>query len=352
MGNEVVAASGGQVVAVAESAADLKRHVQVIQQTMAAVMKPGVHYGKPFVGKRGDDDQEEDDPRAAQERERKKLVLLKPGAEVLGMAFHIAPKYEIDADEMDGGHVAYRIRCIGTHQGTGVVLGEGLGEASTLEEKYRWRRAVCDEEYDQAEVRRVKWQGGRTKQWKVFQVGENPADKRNTVLKMACKRAHVAMILNVTAASDMFTQDLDDEIDGDATERTDAGPERKKPQARGKGAAGAPPAATPTPAPKALTPEQNREAAKARISARLVDLKVTVAQACADCKIPNFETLTKAEFETLSKYADELERARAEAAKSAGAPAGAEQPEPTATATGTTADFVDAMNEAERKGGA
>ncbi|MTV64573.1 hypothetical protein GM539_14660, partial [Streptococcus pneumoniae] len=32
----------------------------------------------------------------------------------------------------------------------------------------------------------------------------------NTVLKMACKRAKMAMVLNVTAASDCFSQDLED----------------------------------------------------------------------------------------------------------------------------------------------
>ena len=42
------------------------------------------------------------------------------------------------------------------------------------------------------------------------QVRTEPADLANTVLKMACKRAQLAMTLNVTAASDIFSQDLDD----------------------------------------------------------------------------------------------------------------------------------------------
>jgi hypothetical protein len=41
-------------------------------------------------------------------------------------------------------------------------------------------------------------------------VRTEPADLANTVLKMACKRAKMAMVLNVTAASDCFTQDLED----------------------------------------------------------------------------------------------------------------------------------------------
>ena len=41
---------------------------------------------------------------------------------------------------------------------------------------------------------------------------ENPdiADTYNTVLKMACKRALVAAVLNTLAVSDLFTQDVED----------------------------------------------------------------------------------------------------------------------------------------------
>ena len=39
---------------------------------------------------------------------------------------------------------------------------------------------------------------------------DNPADYYNTVLKMAKKRAHVDAILTATAASDCFTQDVED----------------------------------------------------------------------------------------------------------------------------------------------
>ena len=39
---------------------------------------------------------------------------------------------------------------------------------------------------------------------------DNPADYYNTALKMAKKRAHVDAILTATAASDCFTQDVED----------------------------------------------------------------------------------------------------------------------------------------------
>ena len=50
----------------------------------------------------------------------------------------------------------------------------------------------------------------RDSHYTVQQVRTESADLANTVLKMACKRAKIAMVLNVTAASDMFGQDLED----------------------------------------------------------------------------------------------------------------------------------------------
>ena len=38
----------------------------------------------------------------------------------------------------------------------------------------------------------------------------NLADQYNTVRKMGCKRAHIAAMLFVTCASEIFTQDLED----------------------------------------------------------------------------------------------------------------------------------------------
>ena len=48
------------------------------------------------------------------------------------------------------------------------------------------------------------------KEFEIQQVRVEPADISNTVLKMACKRAEVAMVLTVLAAGDIFSQDLED----------------------------------------------------------------------------------------------------------------------------------------------
>jgi hypothetical protein len=172
--------------------ADIISHVAMVQEVMRSVMKPDVHYGK-IPG-------------------TPKPTLYKPGAELLGMTFHIAPSFQTE-DLSTADMVRYRVTCVGTHQGTGTVMGEGKGEASSSEEKYKWRKAICDEEFEATPIhlRRDKFgkaQGGGF--YKQKQVRTEPADLANTVLKMAVKRAQIAMILNALAASDMFSQDLED----------------------------------------------------------------------------------------------------------------------------------------------
>jgi mono/diheme cytochrome c family protein len=172
--------------------ADIIAHVAMVQEVMRAVMKKDVHFGViPGTDK---------------------PTLLKPGAEVLCMAFRIADSYEVEDLSADG-LVRYRVTCTGTHQTTGTVLGTGMGEASSGEEKYKWRKATSPQEYDEtpANLRRTKHVKKRNGEgYSVQQVRTEPADLANTVLKMANKRAKMAMVLNVTAASDCFAQDLED----------------------------------------------------------------------------------------------------------------------------------------------
>lgn len=172
--------------AMALTASDVRANVNLIQQVMDAVMKPDVHYGK-IPG-------------------TPKPTLYKAGCEVLAATFRIAPSYKIE-DLSTADCIRYRVICVGTHQVTGNVLGEGAGECSSNEEKYKWRKAY-DKEFDAAPENRRRIKHG--KEYSTKQVRAEPADCANTILKMACKRAQVAMTLNVTAASDCFAQDLED----------------------------------------------------------------------------------------------------------------------------------------------
>jgi hypothetical protein len=176
-----------------QSAASVRQHVNLIQEVMQAVMKKEVHYGT-IPG-------------------TQKPTLYKPGAEVLCTTFRLAPTYPLVEDLSKQGVSRYRVTCRLTHQTSGVVMGDGMGSCSSEEEKYKWRRPVCDKEFDQTPetMRRVKFARGKGKEvYENKQIRTEPADVDNTILKMAIKRAFIAAVLNVLAASDIFTQDIED----------------------------------------------------------------------------------------------------------------------------------------------
>lgn len=170
------------------SAVEIRQRVNLVQEVMQGIMIRDTHYGT-IPG-------------------TPKPTLYKPGAEVLCVTFRVAPKYKIEDLSVEGV-ARYRVTCSGFHQTTGVDLGEGVGECSSGEEKYKWRGAACKAELDATpeNMRRKKYyKNGNT----ADQIRTEPADLANTILKMACKRAMIAMTLNVTAASDIFTQDIED----------------------------------------------------------------------------------------------------------------------------------------------
>ena len=189
--------------------------VALIQQIMVAAMKDGEHYGKiPGCGS--------------------KPTLLKPGAEKLCLTFRLAPTYVVEERLLERGHREYRVQCTLSSIITKAFIGQGVGVCSTMEAKYRYRQNTA--EPTDKPVPRAYWDvrgedpakaqeliGGRGfsvkkvdgKGWMIARGGEkvehdNPADHYNTVLKMAKKRALVDAVLTATAASDIFTQDLED----------------------------------------------------------------------------------------------------------------------------------------------
>lgn len=173
------------------TAADLKSQAALIQTVLEAVMRKGVHYDTiPGTDK---------------------PTLLKPGAEKIMATFRLAADPEVD-DLSGPDDCTFRVRAK-LMSPSGRLVGTGIGQCSSSEEKYRWRSAVCDEEFEATPEnrRREKWKKGQgSKAYCVRQVRTEPADVANTVLKMAKKRALVDAVLTATAASDIFEQDLDE----------------------------------------------------------------------------------------------------------------------------------------------
>ena len=171
--------------------AEVTSRVRRIQEVMASLMKDGVHYGT-IPG-------------------TPKPTLYQPGAELLCLTFRIAATPRVE-DLCSDETVRYRVTMQATSQVSGELLGEGVGECSSDETKYRWARPTCDEEWAETPEshRREKWARGKNGTYKAKQVRMSPADVANTILKMAAKRALIAMTRTVLACSDQFAQDLED----------------------------------------------------------------------------------------------------------------------------------------------
>lgn len=194
---------------------EIVARVEKVQEVARRVMKEGTHFGK--VPGAGD-----------------KRCLFKPGAELLGLTFQLDPDFEA-TDRWDGDHLECTVKCTLFHAPTGARLGSGIGSCSTRESKYAWRngKAKCPtcghvdaltKSKDKPEFFCWRKKGGCGATFNAKDpaitsqvVGKIPnpdlADQYNTVRKMACKRAHVAAILFVTCASEIFTQDIEEERD-------------------------------------------------------------------------------------------------------------------------------------------
>ena len=154
-----------------------------------------------------------------------KPTLLLPGAQKLLLTFRLAPEFYGEENPRDLGknHREYIIKCRLKHINTGAFWGEGVGSCSTMESKYRYRNEYIDtgdpipQDYRDNKAK-YKADGFVCRKdngnWRWYQYkkteNDNPADVYNTVLKMAKKRALVDAVLTATAASDIFTQDLED----------------------------------------------------------------------------------------------------------------------------------------------
>lgn len=174
------------------SVAEIKTSINLIQEVLASCMKREVHYGTiPGTSK---------------------PTLFKAGSEKILSLFRIA--VDIDVEDLSTRDCSrYRVKARGVLP-TGEIVGCGIGEASTDEEKYRWRAMVCEEEFNATpeDHRRIKWSKGSFGKpaYSVKQIRTNPADLANTCLKMAKKRAQIDLTLTATAASDVFEQDLEE----------------------------------------------------------------------------------------------------------------------------------------------
>ena len=188
---------------------ELKARANMVTEIKRQIMKNGTHFG--VIPGCGD-----------------KPTLLKNGAELLCMAFKLAPEAKVEVADLGNGHREYTVTTTLVSITTGTPIATGLGSCSTMESKYRYRNVAdfeitgqpipADAKERKQEYRRQGY--GMKKvdgawEWVRFkdnQKQENPdiADQYNTVLKMASKRSLVDATLKATGGSCEFTQDIED----------------------------------------------------------------------------------------------------------------------------------------------
>lgn len=144
--------------------------IQKVHEAFQKVMKEGVHYGT-IPG-------------------TPKPSLWQPGADLIAMILGVHPKYEVISATRNADFISYTVQCtlvcIGNQD---MIAGAGVGSCNSREE---------------SQVRKID-SLSRRRNKKV-----SPWEFDNPIMKMACKRAKVSACLSASAATDVFTQDMED----------------------------------------------------------------------------------------------------------------------------------------------
>jgi len=168
-----------------------------------------------------------------------KPSLFQPGADKLSELYGLAPTFpdERTIRNVDWSMIPplfdYEVTCVLLSKRTGMVVAEGKGSCSSYEAKYRWRDAkrLCPNCSQPTIIKGKEEYGGGWLCWtkrggcgakfaegdqkiEGQKTGREPnediADIKNTILKMAQKRAKIAAVLAATRSSGVFTQDVED----------------------------------------------------------------------------------------------------------------------------------------------
>lgn len=168
MNGEIIAVQDRLVVTEKEIQ-QLKYQYDMFRKLQQVVLEENVDYGFP-AGKKSQD---------------QKPSLYKSGAEKLTRLFNLIPEFELIKQVEEQDFIMYAFKCR-LHTPTGQLVGEGYGACNSREK-----------------------QGWNANPW-VFQ---------NNILKIAKKRSHVDAVLTGLGASNVFTQDLEDQEEEKSTKK-------------------------------------------------------------------------------------------------------------------------------------
>ena len=165
-----------------------------------------------------------------------KPTLYKPGADKLCELYSLADEYEVTqrTEDFDRGLFDCEVKCVLVRKPDMTLVSTGLGSCNSYETKYRWRNSkrVCPNCGKETIIKGKAEYGGGWVCWAKngescrakFEEddtaitgqtlgrvqNEDIADIKNTILKMAKKRAKIDAVLSATRSSGLFTQDVED----------------------------------------------------------------------------------------------------------------------------------------------
>ena len=149
-----------------------------------------------------------------------KPTLLKPWAEKLRLVFGLQVKMEKTTETLDIDRDYYDVNYLcSILDRDGRVIGQCEGGTTTQEDKYLYRYQLRDADKnpskEEAEELKAKKQGRRKKiqdkrRREDKEIADNKIGNKNTLQKMAQKRAYVGAVLIATWGSEFFTQDVED----------------------------------------------------------------------------------------------------------------------------------------------
>ncbi len=147
----------------------------------------------------------------------KKPSLFKPGAEKLKFVYGLGAEFEVVEKNEDASRyfIDYTYKCT-IKSKEGQILAQCEGNVNSYETKYRYLWKARPKPADDV-MEEMKNEGtGRFRkanerwQWQERQQNKDIFSLKNTIIKMAQKRAFVGAMLLATGASEFFTQDLED----------------------------------------------------------------------------------------------------------------------------------------------
>jgi len=170
-----------------------------------------------------------------------KPTLFKPGADKLCELYGLADDFTIESRvenyQAEPPLFDYTFKCILTTRRDSRLVGTGFGSCNSWEGKYRFRESkrkcplcgketiikgkeeygggwLCWKKKDGCGAKFVEDDKAITEQKAGKEINDDVPTLKNTILKMAKKRAKIDAVIAVTRSSGIFTQDMEDIVEG------------------------------------------------------------------------------------------------------------------------------------------